>query len=112
MKTIPFLTVALMAVTLSMNTAFAQNRYAAGAGTESVSQAGRPARPERKPLTDEQRIEQRVQKMQRRLLLDEGAACLCPALYGIPPGTERLPEGLSREEGHRIWSTGSKRGAF
>ena len=81
MKTIPFLTVALMAVTLSMNTAFAQNRYAAGAGTESVSQAGRPARPERKPLTDEQRIEQRVQKMQRRLLLDEAAAAKFVPLY-------------------------------
>lgn len=94
MKTTTFLTAALMALTLSMNTAFAQSEptTAGAAPTENVRKAERPnrpgrrpmakgQRPERKQLTDEQRTELQVKRMQQRLLLDEATAAKFTPLY-------------------------------
>lgn len=94
MKTTTFLTAALMALTLSMNTAFAQSEppTEGAARAERVRKAERTARPERRPmaegqraerkqLTEEQRTELQVRRMQQRLLLDDATAAKFSPLY-------------------------------
>lgn len=94
MKTTTFLTAALMALTLSMNTAFAQSESPTegAARAERVRNAERTARPDRRPmaegqrterkqLTEEQRTELQVRRMQQRLLLDEATAAKFTPLY-------------------------------